>query len=79
MNYRRFRLIPACPPSDPDAWVNDYPLCGGFYQSPIALQSANHYLGQTTDPEKLGYVNYDFVPENMFIQNNGAGCKFCTI
>ena len=55
--------------------MNDYPLCGGFYQSPIALDSAAHYEGQPTNPEKLGYIDYDVVPENTLVQNNGAGCE----
>jgi len=57
-------------PYGPSDWYKEYPMCGGFSQSPINIISNNLVRGVTLGP--LSYYNYNTLASYMFnVTNNG--------
>ncbi|XP_068234635.1 uncharacterized protein [Palaemon carinicauda] len=53
----------------PDDWANDFPMCGGSSQSPIDIITSSSTVN--TDWSPFVFTNYDAIPANMTILNNG--------
>lgn len=73
-----FQNIFVCVVSGPDGqdyWFNNYPYCGGAFQSPIDIKSELLRFSPALRPIEVR--NYDLSPnEQLTLGNNGHSCEY---